>query len=75
MSVTNASLHKKPPNIFVHLRNLKKTLFNFNNILRPQCVVYCQLNCQLLVKCANLNNSYSGLCEKHKVFSIKPLLV
>jgi len=32
-------------------------------MLRPQCIAYWQLNCQITVKSAKADKSYSSFCE------------
>jgi len=42
---------------------LQQTTSDCNKILRQQCTIYCQANCQISVRSAKANNSYGGFCE------------
>jgi len=52
---------------------LQQTTPDSNKTLHPQCIAYCQLNCQISVESVKANKSYSSYCEVTQNASISGL--
>ena len=62
--------------LFLLFATIQQTTSDCNKILLQQCNIYCQVNCQIPVKSAKANNSYSGFVRsfQKKHFSFRSSL-